>query len=436
MGASSSAFDCGTGLFSCGGYEKPPPRKCLWTGKSLPSVAPTELLPVLPDARRRALLIGINYQGQGPDIELEGAANDALRMRDFLINRQLGWPSGPDHMRVLLNHEANRKAIVEGMKWLCWGARPGDSLFFFFAGHGSQTPDLDGDEDDGLDETILPVDFRDPQQGHILDDLMWEIMVKPLPAGCRLTAVMDCCHSGTGLDLPYGLVTTREDWAKYQSGQATPYQSLQPLSELEVRHRSSNGDVLLFSGCCDDQTSEDSSDIQAEFELKFPALFAKRQMPEEEDEATQKWRAEQYAADRAPLPEDSRPAAVEEEENDFAGTLDEGEDWLAGMFGSDKAAKPSRDPDRKARKITIGGAGPPGMIVGKLRPDGSRAPAKSGGALTTALTVLMKKWENEEGVTYDKLLYGIREVLEKCSFDQKPQLSGSRPFMISVPVQL
>jgi hypothetical protein len=28
-------------------------------------------------------------------------------------------------------------------------------------------------------------------------------MVKPLPPGCRLTAIFDSCHSGTALDLPY-----------------------------------------------------------------------------------------------------------------------------------------------------------------------------------------------------------------------------------------
>ena len=37
-----------------------------------------------------------------------------------------------------------------------------------------QTPDLDGDEEDGYDEVIYPVDFR--QAGHIVDDEMHAIM--------------------------------------------------------------------------------------------------------------------------------------------------------------------------------------------------------------------------------------------------------------------
>ncbi len=36
------------------------------------------------------------------------------------------------------------------------------------SGHGGQTPDLDGDEDDGFDEVIYPVDFKNA--GHVVDD--------------------------------------------------------------------------------------------------------------------------------------------------------------------------------------------------------------------------------------------------------------------------
>ena len=67
------------------------------------------------------------------------------------------------------------------------------------AGHGGQTKDLDGDEEDGYDEVIYLVDFR--QVGHIVDDEMHRILVQPLQAGVRLTVIFDSCHSGTALDL-------------------------------------------------------------------------------------------------------------------------------------------------------------------------------------------------------------------------------------------
>ena len=41
------------------------------------------------------------------------------------------------------------------------GARAGDVLFFHFSGHGAQEEDPKGWEEDGMNETILPVDFKD-----------------------------------------------------------------------------------------------------------------------------------------------------------------------------------------------------------------------------------------------------------------------------------
>jgi len=97
--------------------------------------------------------------------------------------------------------QPTKQNLLRAMHWLVKDARPNDSLFFHYSGHGGQTKDLDGDENDGYDEVIYPVDFR--QTGHITDDEMHRIMVLPLQAGVRLTAIFDSCHSGTALDLPY-----------------------------------------------------------------------------------------------------------------------------------------------------------------------------------------------------------------------------------------
>jgi len=65
--------------------------------------------------------------------------------------------------------QPTRANIIRALKWLVADARPNDSLFLHFSGHGGQTEDLDGDEEDGLDETIYPVDFK--QAGFIVDDV-------------------------------------------------------------------------------------------------------------------------------------------------------------------------------------------------------------------------------------------------------------------------
>ncbi|KAF4566519.1 Metacaspase [Pleurotus pulmonarius] len=154
-----------------------------------------------------------------------------------------------------------RSNILQAMKWLVRSGKPHDSLFFHYSGHGGQTPDLDGDEIDGFDEVIFPVDHQD--KGHITDDTMHDIMassprlsqflavhmfllkVKPLPRNCRLTALFDCCHSGTALDLPY----------IYRTDGRVKKELVTPQAR---RRKSSPADVISFSGCEDGQTSADT----------------------------------------------------------------------------------------------------------------------------------------------------------------------------------
>ena len=88
------------------------------------------------------------------------------------------------------------------------GCRDGDSLVFYFAGHGlSIEQACSGDEIDGRDESICPLDFL--KEGKILDNYINSTIVGPLKKGVTLHAIVDACHSGTILDLShvYNLTT-------------------------------------------------------------------------------------------------------------------------------------------------------------------------------------------------------------------------------------
>lgn len=161
------------------------------------------------DGNKRALLIGINYFGTSA--ELKGCINDVNNVKK-LITSKFGFKSDPANMRILTDDsdDASKRPtkanIVNGMKWLVQGAKSGDSLFIHYSGHGATQKDVrpDTDEADEQDETLVPVDYQ--SQGMIVDDDIFDMLVAPLPKGVRLTAVMDCCHSGSVFDLPYSYV--------------------------------------------------------------------------------------------------------------------------------------------------------------------------------------------------------------------------------------
>ncbi|EHA8590904.1 putative Metacaspase-1 [Cocos nucifera] len=152
--------------------------------------------------KKRALLIGVSYRTRR--YELKGTVNDVNCMRYFLCERW-GFPS--ECVLVLTEAQADpyriptKENVRMAMRWLMMGCQAGDSLVFHFSGHGIQKPDTNGDEVDGYDEALCPLDFE--TCGVIVDDEINETLVRPLPRGAKLHAVVDACHSGTILDLPY-----------------------------------------------------------------------------------------------------------------------------------------------------------------------------------------------------------------------------------------
>lgn len=153
--------------------------------------------------KQRALLIGINYKGQKG--QLSGCHNDVHNVSQYLQEVQ-GFKE--ENITMLMDdgmHKPPTKsAIISAFKRLVKQTKEGDVVFFHYSGHGGRLPDDNGDEDDGYDETLIPLDFK--KSGQIRDDDLLKILVHPMPANVSMTCLMDCCHSGTVLDLPYRFV--------------------------------------------------------------------------------------------------------------------------------------------------------------------------------------------------------------------------------------
>jgi metacaspase-1 len=226
--------------------------------------------------RYRALLIGIGYRDADFLDHLRGAVTDVQEMY-ALVTDHIGFNS--DDVRVLADEpltcqnpvavESPTKAnIFSAMTWLVDGASAGDSCFFFFAGHGHHMIDVDGDEISGMDQVLIPIDFK--SAGCILDDLIYERLVRGVAPGVRLTAVVDACKSGTVLDLPFlyqypeVLTEATADSALVSIGdQAGTHTRALMTTEGDVpryRKRAGHGvgEVVLFSGVADSQNATDA----------------------------------------------------------------------------------------------------------------------------------------------------------------------------------
>lgn len=145
-----------------------------------------------------ALLVGISDYINFDDVEggdLPGAEGDARFMRNTMVSYS-GFPE--ENVRMLLNGEATQAAIKAGItEWLAQSARPGDNVTIFFAGHGSQVWDENGDEDDGLDETLAPADVLPDSPAMDITDDMFGAWLAELPTD-NVVVILDNCNSGTG----------------------------------------------------------------------------------------------------------------------------------------------------------------------------------------------------------------------------------------------
>jgi hypothetical protein len=228
---------------------------------------------------RKALCVGINdYPYDGSD--LNGCVNDAKAWAQVLEELY-----GFEDIAMLLDAEATKKRMLDGLKTLLAGAKAGDVLVFTNSSHGSYKADTDGDEEK-YDECLCPYDVAD---NDIVDDEL-RTLFENVAAGVRLTVILDNCHSGTATRAPVseiipGLRTPDDRRVRFLSpalrGGKVLENPWKAKSKRAIKHPESAMKDVLLSGCSDKEYSYDAN-IEGTYHgaMTFYAIRAIRESPD------------------------------------------------------------------------------------------------------------------------------------------------------------
>eukprot|EP00004_Rigifila_ramosa_P009812 TRINITY_DN2154_c0_g1_i4.p1 TRINITY_DN2154_c0_g1~~TRINITY_DN2154_c0_g1_i4.p1 ORF type:complete len:312 (+),score=58.01 TRINITY_DN2154_c0_g1_i4:719-1654(+) len=136
------------------------------------------------------------------EYQLRGCCNDSR-----LLQRALTELYGFTDIQMMLDDDARTvkptaENIIAAISALSRRAAAGDAVVIAFSGHGTQIPDTSGTEKDGMDEALMAhpaVGNQFRAEDLVLDNVLHSL-IEQFPSDCNLTAIFDCCHSGTMLD--------------------------------------------------------------------------------------------------------------------------------------------------------------------------------------------------------------------------------------------
>jgi len=153
--------------------------------------------------RKRAFMVGISHY----DTALTGYQwNNINGVEDIKLLSPILKKQG-FYLTTLLDEQATYQNITNQLSTFTNQTKKGDIVYLHFSAHGQPVEDLNGDEEDGWDEAIIPIDaYKNYKKGvyegkkHLLDDQL-NTYIKKLRTKIGTTGflyvVIDACHAGT-----------------------------------------------------------------------------------------------------------------------------------------------------------------------------------------------------------------------------------------------
>lgn len=160
------------------------------------------LLPAFSQ-RKRAFMVGVSHY----DTALTGYQwNNINGTNDISLLSPILQEQG-FQITSLLDEQATYNAITKQLQQFIQKSKAGDIIYLHFSTHGQPVEDISGDEADGWDESIVPIDaYKLYRKGsyegerHLLDDQLNTYInkLRKKVGGKGIIYVMiDACHAGT-----------------------------------------------------------------------------------------------------------------------------------------------------------------------------------------------------------------------------------------------
>jgi hypothetical protein len=245
---------------------------------------------------KRALLIGIDtYEAKGKAISkpagagqrndameasrwdlldwgnLDGSLNDVESVHELLASPKFGFAENNIH--IVEEEKATRDGILQAMKkYLLDEPNRGDTVVFYYAGHGSQRYNSLTDKPFHLDETIVPADassgafdIRDKEIARLFNQIV--------DKGILLTAIFDSCHSGSiARGIPIGS-QGKARFLAYDTRDAADPPDKSPDGKPLARPEDRPGGALVLSATQHDQSAMEWTGSDGKPHGAFTAAF-------------------------------------------------------------------------------------------------------------------------------------------------------------------
>lgn len=209
----------------------------------------------------RALLVNISHYPDGSGWEEIHADNDARLVHSLLVT--CGYKEAG--ITTLTDAQATKRNIIHALQSLCNATRTGDCVHLHFSCHGQQMMDDNGDEEDGLDEALIPYDAlfwympgEYEGENHLRDDELGEWirrLRRKAGAGGHVTVVLDACHSGTGNRLPEADDYVRGTGYIFAPDDYVPTAGKHQELSLRLKQEAELAPTVVFSACLADEAN-------------------------------------------------------------------------------------------------------------------------------------------------------------------------------------